>query len=306
MLMKNTLIQLLNQVFNEQGSVKNDEYLVHCPYCFHNKKKLSVNLNTGKYHCWVCGKAGVKLDTLFFKMGADKIHLDKLHKIFGNSIVSSKPTTSVEKTVSLPLEYMPIWAGSHRSPDYRNVVKYLKRRNIGKYDILRYNIGYCEDGPYGGMIILPSYDKNGILNYFVGRSFYDGGMKHKNPMVSKDIIGNELLINWNEPINIVEGMFDAIAVGDNTIPLFGKFIPTSLKLKIIEEGVKRINILLDGDAIKQSIEHAEYFMNNGISVHLIDMGNKDPSELGHQVVTSMIEKSVELDLYKIMELKFEN
>ena len=44
------------------------------------------------------------------------------------------------------------------------------------------------------------------------------------PKVSKDIIGFNLFINWNEPIVIVEGAFDAIAVKRNAIPLFGKVI----------------------------------------------------------------------------------
>ncbi len=91
--------------------------------------------------------------------------------------------------LALPLEYIPILEGNMRSPDFRNAVSYLKKRGIEKYDILRHSIGYCESGEYGGMIIIPSYDSSGELNYFTARSFYDTDFKHKNPKVSKDIIG---------------------------------------------------------------------------------------------------------------------
>jgi hypothetical protein len=47
----------------------------------------------------------------------------------------------------------------------------LKSRGITKNDIEKYNIGYCETGRYAKMIIIPSYDENGQLNYFTGRSF---------------------------------------------------------------------------------------------------------------------------------------
>ena len=35
-------------------------------------------------------------------------------------------------------------------------------------------------------------------------------------------------INWDEPITLVEGVFDAMAVKRNAIPILGKFIPKTL------------------------------------------------------------------------------
>ena len=102
---------------------------------------------------------------------------------------------------------------------------YLKKRGISIFDIIRYRIGYAETGPYSGKIIIPSYDSEGQLNYFVSRAFYENdSYKHKNPKVSKDIIGFDMLINWNEPIILCEGAFDAITIKRNAIPLFGKQI----------------------------------------------------------------------------------
>ena len=89
------------------------------------------------------------------------------------------------------------------------------------------------------MVIIPSYDSEGKLNFFVGRSYYkDATIRHKNPKVSKNIIGFESTINWKMPIVIVEGAFDAIAVKRNAIPLFGKKIMAVLKEKILLEKVE--------------------------------------------------------------------
>ncbi|MEW3852040.1 hypothetical protein QOZ73_32900, partial [Pseudomonas aeruginosa] len=87
---------------------------------------------------------------------------------------------------------------------------------------LRYNIGYCCDGSFKNRIIIPSYDKNGDLNFFSARDFLNtSSYKYLFPKWSKDIVGNELFINWSEPITLVEGSFDALSIRNNVIPLFG-------------------------------------------------------------------------------------
>ena len=92
----------------------------------------------------------------------------------------------------------------------KHAIVYLKNRGITLVDIIRYGMGYCEEGLYANRIIVPSYSSDGELNYFVGRDIYEGGMKYKNPPVSKDVIGLEiyLLIGMNQLF--YEGVFDAI------------------------------------------------------------------------------------------------
>ena len=93
------------------------------------------------------------------------------------------------------------------------------------------------------MVIIPSYDEKGELNYFSTRAFLmDAFQKFKNPPISRDIIPFDLYINWDLPIILCEGMFDAIAIRRNAIPLLGKNIQTKLMRKIIEKNVKEIYI----------------------------------------------------------------
>jgi DNA primase len=176
------------------------------------------------------------------------------------------------------------------SLEYRHAISYLKKRSITLNDILKYNIGYCKTGRYRNRIIVPSYDKKGDINYFIARSFEtDPGRKYDAPSCNKNqLIGLEYFINWSVPVILCEGMFDAIAIRRNAIPLFGKTIPESLMIKLVTSEVKTVYLALDKDAFKQAIDHAQSLINLGKEVYLIELEGKDPSELGFNDITKLL------------------
>ena len=51
----------------------------------------------------------------------------------------------------------------------------INDRKFTRDIILKYRLGFCTSGKYEKRIIVPSYDKNGEVNYFVARN-YDIGM----------------------------------------------------------------------------------------------------------------------------------
>ena len=301
---KFSVITLLESVMGRGKINSNDNVAFHCPFCHHNKKKMEVNIVTQYWHCWVCNAAGRKLAVLFRKLNVQREKVSKLIQLLDDVEYKPTKTTTDTPVLQLPEGYRPLWILQEMSPEFRNAVYYLKKRNITIHDILKYRIGYCRKGPYKGKIIIPSYDANGSLNYFVARAYYEQDkFKHKNPPASKDIVGFELHINWNMPIILVEGAFDAIAIKRNAIPLFGKTISNTLKKRIVEKGVKEIYICLDKDARKQALESAEYFMANGITVYFVDLTEKDPSELGFEKIISQIQLTEVLSNEKLMEQK---
>ena len=301
---KFSIITLLESVLGKGKINSNDNVAFHCPFCHHNKKKLECNIVTQYWHCWVCNAAGRKLAVLFRKLNVQREKIAKLINLLDDVEYKPTKTTTDTPVLQLPEGYRPLWILQEMSPEYRNAIYYLKKRNITIHDILKYRIGYCRKGPYKGKIIIPSYDANGSLNYFVARAYYEEDkFKHKNPPASKDIVGFELHINWNMPIVLVEGAFDAIAIKRNAIPLFGKTISNTLKKRIVEKGVKEIYICLDKDARKQALEAAEYFMANGITVYFVDLTEKDPSELGFKKIISQIQSTEILSSEKLMEQK---
>ena len=301
---KFSLITLLESVLNKSKTTSNNNIAFNCPFCHHHKKKLEIDIVTQHWHCWVCNAAGRKLAILFRKLNVQREKISKLIQLVDEVEYKPSKTSTDTPVLHLPEGYRPLWELDSTSPEYRNAVYYLKGRGIDIYDILRYRIGYCRKGLYSGKIIIPSYDENASLNYFVARAYYEEDKwKHKNPPTSKDIVGFELHINWNMPIVLVEGAFDAIAIKRNAIPLFGKTISNTLKKRIVEKGVKQIYICLDQDAKKQALETAEYFMANGIDVYFVDLTSGDPSEIGFEKIKRILELTTTMSSEQLMEQK---
>ena len=299
------IINLLSRVIGNTGRrlKKSNEYMFWSPFISHHKPKLQINVQTQKWHCWVSNQGGHNLFQLFKKLKASKEHFDELVELVGDKKYVKRNTNKEDKKiVRLPNEFKPLWLDGN-SIIRKHAIVYLKNRGITLVDIIRYGIGYCEEGLYANRIIVPSYSSDGELNYFVGRDIYEGGMKYKNPPVSKDVIGLDLFINWNEPIILCEGVFDAIAIRRNAIPLFGKTIPKSLMKKIYEKQVKQIYILLDSDAIMDSIKMTDSLMKNGIDVYYVNLSEEDPSDMGFKKVINLIKETKQTSFSDLMRMK---
>ena len=301
------IVNLLNRVIGNRGRQlkKANEYMYWSPFTSHHKPKLQINTQTQKWHCWISNQGGHKLFQLFKKLNANREQYNELTDIVGESrSLSSFKSKVKEKTLHLPKEFHPLWNGGNNIIK-RHALSYIAKRGMSMADIIRYNIGYCSEGLYTNRIIVPSYDCNGNINYFVGRDIYSGGMKYKNPPVSKDIIGFDLFINWDEPIVLCEGVFDAMAIKRNAIPLFGKTIPKKLMKKIYEKRVKTIYILLDSDAIKDAIKLTDKLMKNGINVYFVKIKDEDPSDMGFKKVINLIKKSEETSFSDLMRMRLD-
>jgi len=299
------IVSLLNRVVGNRGRQlkKANEYMYWSPFTSHHKPKLQINTQTQKWHCWVSNQGGHKLYQLFKKLKASKEQFDELTDLVGGfQSLSSNREKVKENIVRLPKEFKPLLSNGNSIIAKHSRV-YLNNRNVSNGDILRYGIGYCEEGMYSNRVIVPSYNSDGELNYFVGRDIYEGGFKYKNPPVSKDVIGFDLFINWNEPIILCEGVFDAIAIKRNAIPLFGKTIPKSLKKKIYEKKVKEIYILLDKDAISDAIKITDDLMKNGINVYFVSLSEEDPSDMGFKKVINLIKETKQTSFSDLMRMK---
>jgi len=232
-----------------------------CPVCSHEikgldhgdgKGNLEVNYKYNVFKCWVCAETHETHGSIY-----------KLVKKFGNprqlkNYLLLKPddgedfSKRVYKSVKLPQDFIPFKEASQglkMTPQYKQAFNYIKSRNITDLMVQMYNIGFCYKGIYENRIIIPSYDSERRINYFIARSYLNRTkMKYKNPEAQKElIIFNEYLINWNETIYIVEGAFDSIFV-PNAIPLLGKFMSDYLFNTLYEKAKGKIVIVLDPDA----------------------------------------------------------
>jgi DNA primase len=274
------ILSLLQQILGPSVQ-KKDEHLFNCPFCHHHKKKLSINVNTNKWKCWVCGARGGHILWLLKKLNVAKEVLLQFKELLGDIDIKKYKETDVDVKLFLPHEYKPLWK-IQKSYPYLHAVKYLKDRGLRTEDVLRYRIGYCETGNYAGRIIIPSYDKDNQLNYFIARTFYENGLKYTNPPVSKNVVGFENLISWNEPVILVEGFFDAISVRRNAIPLLGKTLPKKLERALVENKARQVVVFLDNDARMDALNIQQKLSQYGIDVKIVFPDEYDAADLGFE------------------------
>lgn len=301
---------LLGSVENILGKSQKrarDNYAFHCPFCNHRKPKLEINMVTNEegknfWECWVCKTRGQSIYSLIKQLKLPKTEAQEVLKYVKKG---RKYEYTNEQVVELPKEFQPIHSATKTSVIANKVRKYLYDRGLSDNDFIKYNIGYTTTGEYGGRIIIPSYSESNRLNYFVGRTYEGAYFKYKNPEASKDIVFFENLINWNKPIILCEGAFDAIAIRRNAIPILGKSLSPALWKKILTGSLTDIYIALDTDAQTQALEIAEKLIAAGFRVFLIELSGKDPSDMGFKNFTKLVQNATELDFSKIMLQKLD-
>ncbi len=299
------LLGFIENILGKSNKRARENYAFTCPKCNHHKPKLEINFHTNEkgenpFECWVCGFKGRTIRSLLKQL---QVPAEQAHEILKYIGRGEEKQYAPIKAVELPKEFQPVYGASTTSVIANKVRKYLYNRGFTDKDFIKYNIGYCNTGEYAGRIIVPSYNENNQLNFFVARTFEDAYHKYRNPETSKDIIGFENLINWNMPIVLVEGVFDAIAVKRNAVPILGKSLSAALIKKIVSSELQDIYIALDKDAFKKALQYTEQFLNMGKKVYLIDMQDKDPSEMGFEKFTRYVQQAEEMDLGKLLRYK---
>ena len=174
-----------------------------------------------------------------------------------------------EQILEMPQGFKSLTRISNNKSHLR-ALKYLSERGIGKYDILKWKMGYTTEGPFKNRIIIPSFNKAGDLNYFIARTFADDYRRYMNPPVSRNIVFNELYVDFEEEVTIVEGVFDAIKA-HNAVPILGSTIRETSKLfrKIVNNDAP-VLMALDPDAKKKSEAIKRLFLKYGIEVREVE------------------------------------
>lgn len=300
------LIEILEGVLGSATLIRDgDEALFHCPSCKHHKKKLSINLPTQKFQCWVCGFKGHKAYRILQKTNASPTHYTRLQDLNKSYNFKEKKIYIKENSIQLPKEFKPLFPPTN-NPTHQSAIKYLTEiRGLTQIDSIKYNIGYCDNGLFKNMIIFPSYDSEGDLNYFVGRSFLaDSYIKHRQPKgANKDMIGFEYYINWDLPVILCESPLDAISIKRNAIPLYGKKIHNKLMSKLMSSKVKQVYLALDSDAMSNALEYAEKLMSFGKEVFIMDFGDKDPNDIEFVDIINILHSSEKLKYSDIIKRK---
>ena len=252
------LVELLEEVLGDHGLhyPNRGQISFNCPVCDddRNKHNLEVNYIDNVYKCWSCGDSENthgSLGKIFDKYGNKK--QKKLYNVLKPETVVKREKS--KKALKLPESFTLFKDSSTIYPIRRQAMNYLKSRGITDEMIEKFGIGFCDKGDHAGRIVIPSYNTNGVLNYYIARSWNPmSRAKYKNPEAEKDkIIFWENLIDWNKDIYLVEGAFDGLFL-DNPIPMLGKHMSELLFDTIYQKAKGNVIICLDGDAWNNAVK----------------------------------------------------
>ena len=255
---------------------KGSELLFTCPECNHHKRKFSINLHKNAYKCWVCDYRGRNIRRAVRRHGS-YTQLQKWDGITNRSdlerfadLFMEQVSDESEPKVDLPNEFVSLCShGLPATSVYAS--RYLHKRGLTKEDILKWKIGFCFEGEYRNRIIIPSFSENGDCSYFIARSYTGDSYKYKNPRASKDVVFNELFIDWNKDLVLVEGVFDALVAG-NAVPILGSTLRKGSKLlREIVRNDTPIYVALDPDAAKKERRVIKTLLEYDVELYKIDV-----------------------------------
>jgi len=291
-----------------------DEYEFNCPSntCKHDRGKYNLNFSPelNIFRCWKCNYKGF-VHRVFEDYGTEDDYVriqelvpsDKLKKYKNQE--KQKQQFDEYITCELPEGYR-ILTKKWNSKYYYKALEYLRSRGIDDKLIKKYEIGYTESGPRKFRIIIPSYNKNGDINYYEARSYLPwikpNYYKPDEPSKSA-VIFNALNINFDLPVYIVEGPFDMLPLY-NCLPLLGKEMPDIILEKLVKHKTKII-LCLDEDALKDSIDMYNKLVECGLDVYFVEIKDdiaKFYEKNGKEGLIELLKTHRKLDLKYIISL----
>ena len=197
--MNTDILQYLSEK-NIEYKLQGNEALIVCPYC--KKEKLSINVNSGVYQCWVC--KAENQDSPFVKG-----HISQLQEYFGD-IVPIRLISKVKNGESKEPDFTDLADRFHIAifPN-KKAMKYLFNRGFDGEDIKRFKFGYVEmkDDEW---ISIPIYENN-ICKYLKYRKITDNNQetkKYEREAGGKSLLFNHEALEKYDEVIIIEGEFD--------------------------------------------------------------------------------------------------
>ena len=291
-------IKLLESVFGESSLANaGTNIAVVCPVCKNNsknsstKKKLSIDLDKGIYHCWVCESKGKNIGFFVKKnTNASKQLITSIYEVFEFKI--DIKSEKEETILTLPDDFSLLYNNDTRQG--RIAIDYLKNRGLTTDDFLKYKIGISNEYEFINRVIFPSFCDDLKLNFFLSRTFDPvQKIKYRNcDGKKKDIIFNEYMIDWSKQVVLVEGVFDAIKAGPNAIPILGGWIDENhavFRRLVIENS--DVVMCLDPDAYEKSLKIAKSLSEYGNKVWVSQHKEKDFGEMSTKETEFWIKNS---------------
>ena len=282
-------VAFLVKAFGESHSARDGvNVYFKCPSCGKKpeKKKLVVRIDTEKWHCWVCDIKGGSIRGLLKKYCPSLS--GEWNKRFGTQGRNSFEDDAIEEKekVEFPEMHSIDVLRDMIDPDAKAILSYLRKRGVSYESCYRHRLCGSIRGAARRRVIFPSFDSDGLPNYWTGRSVdADTRLRYLNPKADRrSIVFNEIDVDWDSELVVVEGPFDMLNAGENAVPLLGSALSTeSLLFRRIVENSTPIVLALDNDMRKKSHDIAKKLYSYDVKVRILDTGStKDVGDMDRE------------------------
>ena len=250
---------------------------IACPWCGHenpSKRNMSVAPESGYYYCHRCQEKG------FYKTKERDWYIPPVDPVARQAMV--------DEGVALPDDFVPLPEVPKTALDLA-FWRYVVGRNVAPETIVDCGIGYCTQGLYRDCVVVPLWD-GPKLSGFVARNIkdrsyrYPKGFRREISMFNKDRLWDD------EPIVVVEGVFDALPHYPHTVAVLGK--PSREHKKLLASVRKRVYVMLDGDAKAESWSLATLLRVSGVDAIYVPVApGTDPGDASHEEFIQSIQQA---------------
>ena len=235
--------------------------------------------------------------------------------LYINHLNKPKVKERVEKTPPpLPVGYKRIIDNLNNNEVYPFLL-YLYNRGFTIQDIIKHNIGYITDGyanttnskiPLNNHLVFLTHNDKGEYIYWNTRSIDPkpyvksvNGIAKDNEYSKKDVLFNLNTAKNEKDIIIVEGVPDALTLGNRGIATFGKQVTDTQVEEILKRVTKeqKLYIMLDMDAKEEMIKLADkLYTRHENTYYVINKTYKDANDLGRDKALDIVfNQSVKAD-----------
>lgn len=292
---------------------------VVCPQCLkakgsnYSNKKLAIKIDNQLIKCWVCNFKSrnlysilAKFKPMFLEEYVNRFYSGSTVYEYEHELLLDEQNSALElPPLTTPLVSYLINKTREIPQEAKSAINYLMSRNISVSDLwyFKFCISFGDNPLYKNRVIVPSYNTEGELNFFVGRTWLPNNkFRYYNPFIkTSEIVFNEINIDWSERLTIVEGPFDLTKVNQNATCLLGSTLGN--KSRLLEQISKHrtpILLALDSDADSKQLEIAKNLYENDVDVKLVLLPDKikDPGSLSSKEEFESLESvSFNMDFY---------
>lgn len=254
----------------------------NCPFCpkllgkIDRKQALAINMTNGAFVCFRCGTTGRMRDDEYKR-------------------VEAKPEEHHE--LGAPEGYVCLTTpDGEASLSAEPAREYLRSRKLTRAAVTAGKVGACLSGRYEGRVIVPVLGSEDEWLGWVGRVWFKGAARaysYPRGMQRGQVLYNHsaLLVETDEPVLVVEGVFDALAYWPHAVAVLGK--PSETQVYALASARRPVVVVMDGDAWMEGYTLGLKLRVEGQRAGSVKLAPRiDPDEVPHQWLWEQARRSL--------------